>query len=191
MKQYFKIIKWKLKGAPLPPPHGVKINMINKLQNKFHSSTFIESGTFLGDMIHAQKNNFDYLHSIELSKELYQKAYNRFAKNKNIIIHQGDSGVVLKGIIDKLDNQALFWLDGHYSGGETALGEKECPVLEELDSIFGGAILNHIILIDDARLFTGKGDYPSIDEITNIICNYNSAYTITVENDIIIAEPTL
>lgn len=191
MKNIFKILKWRLKGSPLPPPHVIKINIIDKFQSKFGSTTFIETGTFLGDMIEAQKSNFERLHSIELSEELYQKAAERFEKNNEITIHQGDSGKVLKEIVNNLNQQALFWLDGHYSGGETALGDKECPVLEELESIFGGEIKNHVILIDDARLFKGAKDYPTIEEIGKVISDYNSKYVVKVKNDIIIAEPTI
>lgn len=189
MKHSFKIFKWKLKGSPLPPPHAIKIRTINSLQKKHGAKTFIETGTFLGDMVEAQCKNFEKLHSIELSEELFQRAKDRFSGISKITLHQGDSGKVLKDIVDGIDHQALFWLDGHYSGGFTALGDSECPVLEELAAIFAGKTNDHVILIDDARCFNGEGDYPSVEEVTKIIKGHNSQYNITIKDDVIIADP--
>ena len=47
---------------------------------------------------------------------------------------------------------AIFWLDAHWSGGETYGINDECPLIEEI-KIINNTKLNHIILIDDARLF--------------------------------------
>lgn len=77
-----------------------------------------------------------------------------------------------------------FWLDGHYSGFETAKGDLETPVSSELESILRSKI-NHIILIDDARLFTGKNDYPSVEELKNYVLSKKNYYSFEVENDII------
>ena len=38
-------------------------------------------------------------------------------------------------LVRQLDGPALFWLDGHYSGGDTAKGELDTPVSAELESI--------------------------------------------------------
>lgn len=85
----------------------------------------------------------------------------------------------------KINEPAIFWLDGHYSYGITARGEKECPIFEELSSILSSAKYKHIILIDDARYFTGKGDYPAIEKLTEFIKNKNDNYQVEVKNDII------
>ena len=81
---------------------------------------------------------------------------------------QGDSGNVLNQLVPELNSAALFWLDGHYSGGQTAKGEKECPIYEELKSILASS-LEHIVLIDDARLFIGQHDYPTIEELKDFV----------------------
>ena len=63
----------------------------------------------------------------------------------------------------------LFWLDGHYSAGITAKGEKETPIWEELEHICDHPIKNHVILIDDASLFVGKNDYPNLDSLQKFV----------------------
>ena len=92
---------------------------------------------------------------------------------------------MLSQIVNKLSEPAIFWLDGHYSAGMTAKGDKECPIYEELEAIFAGKNLNHVLLIDDARCFVGQGDYPTIDELTKFIRKHNPAYKLEIKKDII------
>lgn len=108
-----------------------------------------------------------------------------FNKDKNVTIIQGDSGKVLTKLLLDINEPAIFWLDGHYSAGSTAKGEKECPIFEELDAILQSKKFNHILLIDDARCFIGEGDYPSIDQLTAYITGKNENYQVEVKNDII------
>lgn len=183
--------EWKTKGSPMPPPHRVKQLAINYHQSKYSIYTLIETGTHLGEMIEMQKHHFTEIVSIELGEELFNKAQKRFKKYDHITILQGDSGKVLPNIVPGISNRALFWLDGHFSAGLTAKGDKECPVYEEIDAIFANNKFKHVILIDDARDFTGKGDYPSIDELREYISKIDSSYSLTVENDIIRVLPPI
>ena len=169
----------------VPPPHWVKQKTIQTYQKKYRVITLIESGTCLGDMVDAQKAYFKKIYSIELGKELFENAKNRFINENNITILQGDSGKVLPTILKELKDPAIFWLDGHYSGGITAKGDKECPIFEEIDAIFENKKLNHIILIDDARCFSGVNDYPPLDNLTNYVKNKNNDYRVNVKYDII------
>ena len=145
----------------------------------------VETGTYFGDMIEAQKKNFDKILSIELGEKLWRRAVNRFKKLKHITLIHGDSGEVLKNITKQLNEPALFWLDGHYSGGITAKGDLECPILKEIDTIFLFKNLNHILLIDDARCFDGANDYPAIEELIRYIKNKNEKYVVEIKDDII------
>lgn len=114
-------------GTHLPVIHLIKQNNIIKYKNDYHFSVFVEIGTYLGDMVEAQKNHFEQLISIELSEALYQKAVLRFEKYPLIKILQGDSGKVLQKVIRNIQEPALFWLDGHYSSGITAKTDKNTP----------------------------------------------------------------
>ncbi len=175
-------IRWKMQGKPLPPPHFAKQLAIRKYRRNFSFNILIESGTYLGEMVEAQRKYFRKIVSIELSQTLFENAINRFRNHKNIEILHGDSGELLKNIVRNLESSAIFWLDGHYSGGNTAKGKIETPILNELEPIFQSSKA-HIILIDDARLFDGNNDYPTIEYLKAFA--EKAAYSLKVEDDII------
>jgi hypothetical protein len=175
------------KRTDMAPPfisHAEKQQIIEKYRAAFQPSVFVETGTYMGDMIEAQKHKFSSLFSIELSTQLYTKAKERFKNDLHVEIVNGDSATALKPILNKIEGRVLFWLDGHYSGGITAKGKSECPVIDELKSIFGVGC-DCIVLIDDARLFVGKYDYPTIEELKKLLSDLNTAYSLYVEADII------
>ena len=184
-----QLAEWEKSGRPLPPPHIVKQKAIEEFREKFHTEILVETGTFLGDMVEAQRNKFQKIYSIELSDKLFLKAEKRFRDHLHIKILHGDSGTILNKLIPEINKPALFWLDGHYSGWITAKGAKECPVPEELEAILKSP-LPHIILIDDARLFNGTHDYPTIGQIEEIIRSNNRQYFIDTKNDIIRLTPS-
>jgi hypothetical protein len=185
LKSKKQLRDWENDNCPVPPPHIVKQLAIKEYQQRYGIDTLVETGTLLGDMVEAQKRIFKNVISIELGYDLFEKAKKRFKKDRNVIIVQGDSGSVLPEIVKKLNEPAIFWLDGHYSEGISVKGDKECPIIEELDAIFNGKKLNHIILIDDARCFIGKGDYPTIEKLTDYIRSKNELYQVEVKHDII------
>ena len=177
--------KWNKDGCPVPPPHIVKQITIKEYKDKYGYEVLVETGTYMGAMVEAQKKRFKKIVSIELGVDLFNKATEKFKRDKNVTIVQGDSGKVLPEILLAINEPAIFWLDGHYSAGVTAKGEKNCPIFEELDAIFNSKTFNHILLIDDARCFIGKGDYPTIDQLTEYIKSKNEKYAVEVKHDII------
>lgn len=179
-----QLAEWERNGRPAPPPHIVKYLTIDEYRKKSGISVLIETGTFLGDMIEAHKHNFKKIFSIELGEKLFARAKKKFRAFPHIHLLQGDSGVVLHKLMPEIDEPVLFWLDGHYSEGITALGEKECPVREELDAILQHKF-NHVILIDDARMFNGTHDYPTVEEIKKMLENTGKKFDIEIKDDII------
>ena len=196
MREFYISIKnpllvrgWKAKGMPNPPPQYIKKLLIDEVRRLSGYKVLIETGTYRGDMIKAQLNNFKKIYSIELSDFLFTEARNRFHKSKHVKVLQGDSGLLMPELLKQIDESAIFWLDGHYSGGITAQGELECPIYMELDAIFNGRIKSNAILIDDARCFVGLNDYPTIDEIIFHIENKVKNYHHCIINDVIIFLP--
>ena len=184
-----QLAEWEKNGKPLPPPHIVKQMAIEDYKNKFHTEILVETGTYLGEMVEAQLNNFSRIISIELSKEFYKRAKQKFRNNPKVELLQGDSGKKLNEVVPLLNGPALFWLDGHYSGGKTAKADKNCPVPEELHIILRNN-WSHIILVDDARLFDGTDDYPGISQIKEIIVSNKRDYTLEIKDDIIRLTPS-
>lgn len=182
-----QLARWNKNGQPLPVPHAIKQNIINKYRNKHSINTLVESGTYWGDMVWAQRNNFEKIYSIELSKELVLFNRKRFKKYPNIEIILGDSGKILPTLIKELDEKTLFWLDGHYSGEDSARGDKDCPVAEEVKAILSTEI-EHVIVMSDARCFTGQRDFPTLEGISSYITNTYPQSLIRTENDCIIVE---
>jgi molybdopterin converting factor small subunit len=180
-----QISEWNKNGCTGAPPHIVKQMTIAEYRDKYGYEVLVETGTYMGDMVEAQKKRFKKIFSIELGVDLFNNATRRFKNDKNVAIVQGDSGKILPKILLEISEPAVFWLDGHYSEGITAKGEKECPIFEELDAIFNNKKFNHILLIDDARCFIGEGDYPTIPQLTEYIKNKDNKYKVEVKNDII------
>jgi len=185
MREKKELYKWNKNGYPVPPPHIVKQMTITEYKDKYGYEVLVETGTFWGDMVEAQKKRFHKIYSIELGVDLFNRATKRFKNAKNVIIIQGDSGKVLPKILLDINEPAIFWLDGHYSEGITAKGEKECPIFEELDAIFSSMKFNYVLLIDDARLFVGERDYPTLAQLSEYIKSKNYKYQVEVKNDII------
>ena len=153
--------------------------------NGFSIKIFIETGTFLGETIEVVRKLFNEIYSIELNKAYYLKAKQRFIKFKHINIIQGDSSVELPKILSNISHPCLFWLDAHYSGGNTAKGKLETPIMKELHFILNHPNQDHIILIDDAQKFIGEDDYPTIAELKQMINEEYPERILIVKEDII------
>jgi len=111
--------------------HLTKQKAIQFYAEKYGIKTFIETGTYIGRMVKAQLPFFNSIISIELSPQLYKYNKNKFKNYKKVKILLGDSGEILPGVIDGLNEPALFWLDGHFSAGLTAKGNLNTPVSDE------------------------------------------------------------
>jgi hypothetical protein len=177
--------QWEEAGKPLPPPHTVKQQAIQYYQKKSGYSVLVETGTYKGDMVLAQKEYFKKIYSIELSQMLFEKAKKRFHGQAGIHLLQGNSGEVISDVLKELKEPAIFWLDGHYSGGITATIEKYSPIEEEMEMIIANNQLKHIILIDDARGFNGEHGYPTIQQLEQTTANRLPGYHLSVDEDII------
>ena len=177
-------------GKFTPPPHRIKQKAIIDTARKCEIGHLIETGTYMGEMIEATWRHFETVTSIELSEHLFRRASHRFQGIGNVRLLNGDSGRILSGLVYKLTHPTLFWLDGHYSCGETAMGEKETPILEELEVVFRKSDSGHVVLIDDAREFNDNPGYPSMNELMEKLKSLRCNAEIRIENDCIYINPT-
>ena len=116
---------------------------------------FFETGTCTGCTIFAMERYFSQLYTVEIKDDLFWNLINNYKSNK-IKFYFGDSSIILKEKVESLNNNTIFFLDGHYSHCGTGRGEKDCPLLEELEAIMEKFKHEAIIIINDFRLF-GKG----------------------------------
>ena len=177
--------EWGKKGKPSPPPPVVKHRIIKSYALAFSLDTLIETGTYLGETVLAVKDVFDTIFSIELDETLAGRAQKKFSKYRHITILQGDSGEIIKDILAGMKKPCLFWLDSHYSGGLTTKGAYDTPIMQELSHIFNHQIKDHVVLIDDARHFTGENDYPTLQELQDFALKNRPGWSFSVQYDII------
>jgi hypothetical protein len=113
---------------------------------------FIETGTLNGDTIFCLEPYFNKLYTIEFSEQYYNKTKNRYSGNKiNFIL--GDSAIVFESLLPNITDKCIFFLDGHWSGGDTGRSDEDCPLTEEIMHINNLFTNKAIIIIDDFRLF--------------------------------------
>ncbi|MDB6025719.1 MAG: hypothetical protein JWM68_1942 [Verrucomicrobiales bacterium] len=177
--------EWVDAGKPLPPPHEIKQSILKDYAARFGLGTLVETGTFKGDMVFALRKSFQNIYSIELGQELFEQAKKRFASMNHVTILQGDSGEVLEKVLREINTPTLFWLDGHYSSGITARGDLDTPIVQELAHVARHPLREkHVLLVDDARCFVGKNNYPTLAGLQEL-CRKQGFSQFEVQDDII------
>jgi hypothetical protein len=178
-------LQWWLAGKPVPAPNVVKQRTVIGYQRRHRLRTFVETGTYTGEMVQAMCAHVDRIVSIEVAPSLHARAVRRFAGQPHVRLLLGDSASLLPAVLESLDGPALFWLDGHYMGGESGRGTGDTPVIAEMTALFGHGVRGHVVLIDDARLFDGTGGYPRLDAFTAWVEERRPGTSVTVDGDII------
>lgn len=149
------------------------------------SEMFYESGTHTGDGVQYARNaGFPKIISTELSPVLAARCKTRFNDSSHIEIICGDSLAELPKILEaNNDKHITFWLDGHYSGGETAGTDNANPLLQELDIIIN-AKLKHspIVIIDDVRIFKKEFCGFDLEEIYSKLKMINPNFVYSLED---------
>ena len=158
-------------------------------------ATWVETGTNVGKTTELLANFGKEVFSIEPSKELFELAGLRLKERNNVTLVLGTSeeslGPILQELVDKGHADLSFWLDGHYSEGNTFRGENETSVIQELKEISKIASrLNSVsVMIDDVRCFRPVlpiwANYPDLNHLVNWANSLNLFWTI--EHDIFIA----
>ena len=145
---------------------SININTLLQLQDNFMNyNTFIETGTYMAETTFNMEPLFKTIYTVEIKEEFYYNAKNRYRGNKiNFLL--GDSINVFQTLLPLINENSIFFLDGHWSAGNTGKGMKDCPLVEEITHI--NELFKHdaILIIDDYRLF-GKGPNKK-----NEVCNW-------------------
>ncbi len=151
---------------------------LERLRGNFKQyPVFVETGTLEGSTTFACEPHFEKVYTVEVDKSLYDRVSSRYTGNKITFLH-GDSSSIFESLLPQIDRPSIFFLDGHWSGGGTGKGVKDCPLLEEISLISTLFTNSAIIIIDDYRLFgkspktkTSNEDWEDIskEKIVNIL----------------------
>lgn len=146
-------------------------------------STFVETGTYLGKTTALLAETCERVVTIEVDPTLYERAAELFRERPGIEVLLGDSGELLPKVLETLTGPTLFWLDGHYSMGVTGMGATTAPIELELRAVLDHPVKEHVIVIDDARMFRGRGGYPTLRRVAAMVAT--TPYSMAVYSDLI------
>jgi predicted O-methyltransferase YrrM len=118
----------------------------------------VETGTFMGDGAKVLAAHFPEVVTVERSPQFHEEATRRLRGEPTITVLLGHSTEHLPQLVAQ--RAPTFWfLDSHWSGGESAGEDDECPVLREIAMLAGGHP-DDVVVVDDARYFAAAPPPP-------------------------------
>jgi hypothetical protein len=176
--------------------YGIPTEMALVLREAFGINTFVETGTFRGNTSAWAARHFERVVTIEASDVLYADAQKRF-QGTNVSVLHGKSPDVLGRLISSLSKPAMFWLDAHYTVQPFTAGSHggECPLLDEI-AVIDTSPIDHVLMIDDARLFFTAPppphraeDWPGIGEVLAALTLRRPDNRLMIVDDVIFRLP--
>ena len=151
----------------------------DKIPNLYEINFAIETGTHDARTSIFLAEHFDVAFTVELFPDRnpydgvsYREIYTQLSeKYGNLTFLEGNSAEVLKSVLEELPDERFFiLLDAH--------NMLEGPLREELGAIKSASNRNdHVMLIDDCRDL-GQGNFPTLQEFTDLLKTINPDYTI-------------
>jgi hypothetical protein len=174
---------------------GIPEQITIELARLNRCTTFVETGTYLGRTTRWASKYFESVHTIERAEGLYRLHSRALSQIHGVTTYLGDSRGILPQILKNMrGSRAVFWLDAHRSGEETAGQHDACPLLDELACLSNRT--EDIILIDDARMFLSAppqphdpSQWPCISDIVSVLLASTHRPFIQVVDDVIFAVP--
>jgi hypothetical protein len=173
---------------------GIPKEYVLALQKEFGIKCFVETGTYKGGTAKWAAQWFEQVITIELSETWYERAKVALAPYQNIEILFGDTRHHLAQIAPTLP-PSIIWLDAHYSAGETAGADDQCPLLGEIEALTPSWD-RLFVLVDDARYFLAPppppqniSQWPSMVHVANALDRGANRFIATFE-DVLVSLPT-
>lgn len=169
------------------------------LRLKYYCDYFLETGYYMGSGVErAIKAGFEKIFSIEISSihvENGKKRHENYITLGQVEIINDDSRNLYKTIKQFPNKRFLFFLDAHADQSNQHEKSIACPVIEELEAIRNHPIKDHVILVDDMRLFRSQSAWARgilVDKIITELHKINPNYKISffkgvAENDVLCA----
>lgn len=166
--------------------------LVLRLRDKAGIDTFVETGTFKGGTCFWAAKHFKNIYTIEIIEEISKRTSSNPSCPNNINFLIGNSKDLLPKLTKDLPPNTLFWLDGHWCGGNTGGANEVSPIYDEI--IAASLCHNAVLFIDDARAFLGNLNdnseyYPSIDELFSLLKLKFPLHYSTIVDDVIITIP--
>lgn len=154
----------KLRNRQFVPHSLTKLHNMKTCRDMSGATTAVEIGSYKGVMTKRLSYLFENVVSVEIDEALFHHASKRCAGRKNVELLLGDGSKLLPEIACRVNN-ALIFLDGHFSGGITGQGDEPEPVLKELDIIKESLGRFCAVIVDDFRLFGVEPGWPRKSEV--------------------------
>lgn len=177
---------WRLTSFRYANPHSYsKLRNIRSVARRTGATQMIETGTYLGNTAMRCAPRFERVYTIELDEKLASRAAAYLCKRHNVEVIQGDALVEVPKILARSGvERLLIYLDGHFSGGATALGDRPEPACDEIEVL--GQFKNKIrgIVVDDFRCFGVERGWPSKSALLRSIeTHFGGEFEILVHLD--------
>lgn len=168
--------------------HGIPPELALDLKQKYDLQLFVETGTLMGRTAEWASVHFEQVYTMEIAYNLFALAKSVLKSFSNVQLIYGDSQAILKDLVPMLSKPTLFWLDAHWSRdlGYPKFDAAICPVLEEIATL-STAIPDHVVLVDDLRLFGNEPGWPNKMDVKDALEKVGKK--VTYSADVFIAVP--
>jgi hypothetical protein len=180
---------WRRRQWSSPAPPAVKRAVLRR--NHLPGAVWIETGTYRGDTTEFLSRFATHVYTIEPAAVLSARAQRRFRDKSSVTVISGTSEEAMSTVLESIQGPVCFWLDGHFSSGETYRGLEDSPIRSELAAISQRLNLypSVRVLVDDWRCFRPSGPEFQTYPLKSDLVAWAEAndLTWTVEHDIFIA----
>ena len=183
---------YRLATCTLSNPHSyMKFLMIDRVRRATGSKTFVETGTYLGGTAFRCSRVFERVYTIELDAKIAAKARRNLASRSNVQLIEGDAVRELRALLERgaVDNAVVF-LDGHFSGGETALGDAPEPAVDAVELLGRHRDRIGAVIVDDFRTFGVQDGTPLKSQLIASIEKHlpHPQFSLAIQNDQVIVK---
>jgi hypothetical protein len=149
-------------GTPANLHSLMKFRVLRALARRVGANCLVETGTFMGVTAARCARVFETVLTVELDAKLAAQAKSSLAKYRNVTVFQGDAVALLPQMLAHPGaSRCVVFLDGHYSGRNTAHGDVPEPAIAELEILGQRRERIGAIVIDDFRCFGMERGFPS------------------------------
>lgn len=170
-------------------PHSYsKTRQIKAFGRRIGAKQFIETGTYLGNTTMRCSGTFEKVITIELDPGLFKQAKQYLSKRSNVECIEGDALKELPKILARPDvNDAIVFLDGHFSGTHTAHGDLAEPACEEIEVLASHKAKIRGFIVDDFRCFGTDKGWPKKSELVKSVETHFPEFDLAIHLDQLLA----